>query len=300
MQNNLTKITKILDQEFNLQDCPPDMPLHQVFPREYSKQKFSIQDYVEPKFQEKYMGLMLNNSSDGTFGFVVFCVFFGDEIVKQLREQRISKVLVITHHPMEFESCGAGFILMKESSLQFCRENEISVYVLHNPLDVHATIATSQSIANALDLREQKRFDKFSIGFGGVLGELPEELLFDDFIEKCKIIFLQPEIHFEKRFDTVKKIGIIAGGGADVSLMKEALNLGCDTYLSGDYLNKVQNEYSKKLRQEFEKEASSLNLNLVECSHYSTESLVFLTEFPAYLENLGIKSIFIPQSDAWK
>jgi len=123
---------------------------------------------------------------------------------------------------------------------------------------------------------------------------------FDDFINTLKVIFNLNDVHYLQRFPTVHKIGVIAGGGAEVDYMKETMALACDTYLSGDYLNKVKTENSIRRRTEFEATKDSLSINLIECSHYTTEKLVLINEVQDYFKKLGLLTEFIDRADYWK
>jgi hypothetical protein len=76
--------------------------------------------------------------------------------------------------------------------------------------------------------------------------------------------------------------------------------LGCDTLLTGTYYNQVQTEIGQWYRDEFEKIRDSLEINLVEASHYATEAIVMQVDMADFCTNyLGVDCEFIAQDDPW-
>ena len=298
MLKSLNKLVYELDEKFNVAKCPPDIPFSRVVPREYEASGLDMGRYFYPEYLKKFNGLMLRNGDQ--VQKIYLAVFLSPEILDVILERGDRDALIFVHHPMEFESSGRGFLPLPEEYLKALQAFSLSVYAIHSPLDIHSEIATSQSIANQLNLIRQRRYNAYSIGFAGIVGELQMPVSFDDFLKALRRIFEINEIHFIKRTDTVHRVGVIAGGGADVAYIKESIALQCDTYLSGDYENKVRTENSIKKRQEFEKEKDDLNINLIECSHYATEKLVFIHELKTYFESVGYPCEFIPQKNPWK
>jgi len=75
--------------------------------------------------------------------------------------------------------------------------------------------------------------------------------------------------------------------------------LGCDTYLTGDFVSRVKNEYNEEERKKFESVKNNLNINLIGCSHYATEKLVFLNEITKLFKDRGFDTSFIEQDNPW-
>lgn len=77
------------------------------------------------------------------------------------------------------------------------------------------------------------------------------------------------------------------------------MELKCDTFLTGEYYNKLKMPFGEEERRIFKKERKNININLIECSHYATEKLVFLREIPDLFNKLRIPYEFIEQNDPW-
>ena len=294
----LEEIVNRLDSEFDIDKIPPDDPFSRILPKIYDAFNINFRSYINPKFLESFHGLVLKNGDE--INKVYLSVFFSGEILDKIFSQNITDALIFLHHPMDMESSDRGFLPMEEKYFLEMQRRKISVYALHTPLDIHKTISTSRSIAKTLNLKDIHEYNKCSVGYAGIYGTLSNKVRMDDFINTLKNVFNIDEIHYSQRFPDVYKIGIIAGGGAEVEYIKETIGLGCDTYLSGDYLNKVKTENSIRRRQEFEDIKDSLDINLIECSHYATERLVLINEMQNYFKNLGLTTEFIDRVNYWK
>ncbi len=295
---DLNSLTQKLNLEFGIENIPSDEPFSRILPKIYDAAHIEFRRYIFPQFLQNFHGLMLRNNDE--VSKVYLAVFLSEEILDKIFQQNISDALVFLHHPMDMESSGRGFLPIEERYFLELQRRKISVYCLHTPLDIHKTISTSHSIAKVLKLQNQQEYNECSIGYAGIYGNLEFRVNFTEFIELLKGIFNINEVHYLQRSASAQKIGVIAGGGAEVEYIKETIDLGCDTYLSGDYLNKVKTENSIRRRKEFEAIKDSLNINLVECSHYATEKLVLVNEMQDYFKSLGLETEFVDRADYWK
>lgn len=295
---NLGYFTRQLDAEFNLNNIPPDEPFSRILPKVYDAAHIEFRRYTTIQFLKTFHGLMSKNGN--IVNKVYLAVFLSGEILDKIFSQNISDALIFLHHPMDMESSNRGFLPIEEKYFLEMQRRRISIYCLHTPLDIHKSISTSRSIAKVLKLQDCHEYNQCSVGYTGIYGILEDSIPFTRFINSLKAIFNLSDIHYLQRSPTVYKVGIIAGGGAEVEYIRETINLGCDTYLSGDYLNKVKTKNSIRRRTEFEAVKDSLNINLVECSHYATEKLVLVNEMQDYFRNLGSETEFVDRSDYWK
>ena len=120
-----------------------------------------------------------------------------------------------------------------------------------------------------------------------------------EFLENTKVILNNSAVNFIDKGRRVSKIAIVPGGGTDPRLIQGAIYRGCDTYLTGEYYNKLKIPHGDEERKKFNKLVGGLNINMVEGSHYSTERLVFVNELPKLFNNLGLSYQFIEQDDPW-
>lgn len=293
----LHKLTSILDDFFNIDKFPKDMPFSKVLPEIYSKKKIDIKKYFTKSFLNKFHGLMLKN---GDFVNKIYgTVFLDRKVLNKIFLRNERDILIFSHHPMEDETSGAGFIALDEIYLKKMKELNISVYVLHTPFEMNKEISVTGSINNVLGLKNIIYSKNEPYEFLLPYGELPKKIKFEDFIEFLKNIFKIEKINFVKNREFVKKIVVLSGGATDIQFIKKAISLNCDTFLTGEYYNKIKLPFGDEERKIFDAEKDNFKINLIECSHYATEKLVFLREILELFKKIGIPYEFLEQDNPW-
>lgn len=137
------------------------------------------------------------------------------------------------------------------------RELGISLYVAHASLDAAPEIGTGDALAGLIGLPVEGRFASYMGGDAGVHGGWAGTL--GDLAEALQVaIGGSPEVH--ANLARCERVGMVTGGGGLTSYLDEAIDLGCDTYLTGE-----GGMYTRL----FAKEAG---LNLVLGGHYRTEA----------------------------
>jgi len=293
----LNFIVEMLNKKFKVADVPPDLPFSNLLPRKYDEKSIEFRKYFTKEFLKNFHGLMIKNGEE--IKRIYLTVFLSEEILEKIFKNNEQDVLIFSHHPMFMETSNRGFLPLEEKYFIEMKKRRISVYSLHSPLDINEEISTSKSIANKLSLKNLKVCAPWQGGFSGIYGELPEAINFEDFIKSLNVIFGIKECHFIKKSVDVFKVGIIAGGGTNIEDIKEIISLGCDTYLTGDFVNKVKNGYGEAERKKFESIKNSLNINLIECSHYATEKIVIFNEIAKLFDHYGFNTSFIKQDNPW-
>ena len=130
----------------------------------------------------------------------------------------------------------------------------------HAPLD-DADFGTSASLAQALGMKGCKKVMPYREQYyGGVAGEI-DPTDFESFAASLSHI-LQENVRCHRNNDRpVCRIAVAAGGGNMTSDMRTAVELGCDTYVTGEYAL-----YSQQY-------AGFCGMNLFVGSHTNTEIL---------------------------
>lgn len=294
----LNSIIEMLNDKFKVASIPPDLPFSNLLPRKYDKKGIEFRKYFTEDFLKNFHGLMIKNGED--IKKVYLTVFLSEEILDKVFRNNEQDILIFSHHPMFMETGNRGFLPLTEKYFIKMQKRKISVYSLHSPLDINELISTSGSIAKKINLKNLRRCAPWQGGFSGIYGEPPRAINFENFIKSLKIIFGIKECHFIKKYDNVFRVGIIAGGGTNTEDIKEIINLGCDTYLTGDFVSKVKNKYGEAERKKFKSIKNNLNINLIECSHYATEKIVILNEIAKLFDLYGLNTIFIEQDNPWE
>ncbi|MFT5873242.1 MAG: dinuclear metal center YbgI/SA1388 family protein [Clostridium sp.] len=161
--------------------------------------------------------------------------------------------LLITHHDAWEWMTG-----LKEDALRILKQSNITHFYIHLPLD-DAEFGNNTSILRKLGF---KVIDKFSNDDGmycGRIGEIDEPIEFEKLVNRIEVLLEEPIRKWKNNERLIKKIGVITGAGFSATDIKDAVNLGCDAYFTGEkILYTVQYaQYSK--------------INLIVGSHTFTE-----------------------------
>jgi dinuclear metal center YbgI/SA1388 family protein len=169
--------------------------------------------------------------------------------------------LIVTHHPLIFQamksitdetSIGRGIILL-------CR-NGISAINAHTNLD-QAPGGVNDVLAQTLGLKNIQIIDPTGEPAYGLLrcGEVNEQSL-DSFLGHVKHALGCKGLRYVDGGKSVRKVAV--GGGSCAGAMLDALDAGCDTFVTSDI----------KYNQFWD--ASDLGLNLIDAGHFPTENPV--------------------------
>ena len=144
-----------------------------------------------------------------------------------------------------------------EPKMARLRERGISLYCAHASLDAAAGIGTGDVLARLLGITVDGRFAAYLGGQAGVHGAWHGTL--DELTATVtSVLGAAPEVHRDA--DRCERVGIVTGAGSMTGWLQEALELGCDTYLTGE---------GSMYTRLFAKEAG---LNLLLGGHYRTEA----------------------------
>jgi putative NIF3 family GTP cyclohydrolase 1 type 2 len=290
------ELAERLDEFFRVGDYPPDdFAEIEEFCREAG---IPLEEYATSGFMQWHNGLMLHNGDEVERVYTV--VFPSDEVLAEVARRAESRpALVFTHHPMDFETSGRGLMPMGEAALRRLKEAGISFYSAHAPLDCHDTISTSRSLARAAGVRVDGVCAGYYGGHAGVIGSV-DETPFDAFVGRLRGALEVERIDTHAPSDSVARVAVVAGGAAFPPMMQEAIDLGCDTYLTGDFRVRHGGPWAEEHRPQFDAFLEKAPINLIGGSHYGTEALVLRHEMLGWFNGLGLAAEFVPQGDPWR
>lgn len=192
-----------------------------------------FENYIYELFGEERLSTVKDK---GEFGFTIkgieeitkigYATNLTPETVEEAIKNKVD--LILTHHD------AWDFIYgMKEICLEKLKENNISHYYIHLPLD-------DAEFGNNVTLLEKlgaEVIDKFCIEEGfycGRVGVLETELEFNELVDKIENILEEPVKSWKNNDRTIKKVGVLTGAGMSTNNIKEALELNCDVYITGE------------------------------------------------------------------
>ena len=160
-----------------------------------------------------------------------------ERVIAEERERGVPGAMVFTHHVADFETSDRGFRSIPVAQLDALRAANVTLYVLHAPLDCHPGISTSGALADGLGLRRTGVFAPYVGGVAGVVGEQAPEP-FAAFAARAAALCELPRLdaaQVRHAGRAVARVAVVAGGGDDAETLAEAEALGADTYLTGTW-----------------------------------------------------------------
>jgi hypothetical protein len=83
-------------------------------------------------------------------------------------------------------------------------------------------------------------------------------------------------------------------------MMQEAIDRGCDTYLTGDFRGRHGGPWAEEHRPKFHAFVESAPINLIGGSHFATEAEVLRNEMLGWFNSLDLPAEFVSQKDPWR
>jgi len=267
------KLYQKLDIDFELDLCQDD----------WSGMNYN--DYISDNFKNRYMGVLLDNSQE--IHSVYTAVFPSDYVLNKIIELDINSVLLVTHHPMIWDIRNIPvFQDINPKLLPILKQQKVSIYTIHVPLDKNGKYSTTTNLAKSLEITPEGEFYKYFGVKVGIYGKTelktPEGLA-----EKLSSIIGHKTKLWKYGSDDIldNRVALIAGGGNEIDIIQEVIDLGINTYITGIT---ALNDYSKETH-EFEKEK---RINTIGATHYSTEKFACIA-LCNYFEELRLHCEFI-------
>jgi len=260
----LDDVRQALDDEFRVdlvsQDDWSEIFAH-VYPDPYWR------DYAEPGYEARWNGLMVRGGEE--VERAVTCVFPGDGVIDELEP----RTLLFSEHPVDFAD-RPGFLPLARASFEALREKECSFYHVHAPLDQHPRISPSRLLAEGLGLEALEEYLPIDDGLPGgaaILGT--SELSLEGLVARLRV-FLGDDIpvHVVLRgHEHAGRVAVVAGGGADPEILRESLERGCDTFVTGNAGTYCELEHVQEVNRAFRRAAEEAHVSAIDATHYGTE-----------------------------
>lgn len=172
--------------------------------------------------------------------------------------------LLVTHHPLIWES---GFVtdetIQGQCVLELLEHN-IAHISAHTNLDcapggVNDTLAAVLGLTD-ISVIEPKGIDNWGNNWGLMRVGAVESQSLEDFLKKVKTALGCDGLRYVEGGRQVRRVAV--GGGACGSELRDAVNAGCDTFVTSDV----------KYNQFWD--ARELGINLIDAGHFHTENPV--------------------------
>ncbi len=190
---------------------------------------------------------------------ILFALDCYEEVIDEAIQHNAD--MIVTHHPFIFGKIkNLDYDLPLTKKIVKAIKNDIAVYSAHTNLDI-AKGGTNSVLFERLSLQRE---EPFAISEGseiGKVGFLKEEVTFKDFIDfvkkelKAEYVTVNGEMNKK-----IYKIALCTGSGGE--FISEAINKGCDCYITGD------------IKYHDAQKAFENGLCLIDATHYLTEVIV--------------------------
>jgi putative NIF3 family GTP cyclohydrolase 1 type 2 len=260
----LDDLVSALDDYFRVPDVRNDdwsPGFEHCYPEPYWRQ------YAEPGYEERWNGLMVRG--DESVDRAVTCVFPSDRIVAALAP----RTLLFSEHPLDFGDA-PGFLPLARESFETMRERGISFYHAHAPLDMHPELSPSRLCAQGIGLERLEEYYPIADGIPGGAAIIGESSLTLEGLAEALRAFLGPEIKVHvltRPRPEAGRVAVVAGGGADRSLLEASLERGCQTYVTGNAATNCVLDFVQEQVREFRELADEAGVALLDAMHYGME-----------------------------
>lgn len=238
-----------------------------------------LNDLLTPQLFHDYCnnGLCVEASDEVTK--VITGVSFRDRLIEAAVEEEADCIIV--HHPNGFWKNEDRILTGKFGErMRRLMKLGISLYGYHLPLDGHRGIGNNALIAKAMGLSNIQGFMQEGEASVGIIGEWESPATQVEFLESANIAFPQGiQNQFLFGSDSIKKVAICSGSGA--SGIEEAMNLGCDAFVTGE------------IKESVPILVEEAGFNLISAGHHRSEVFGVRALAQKITENLRIPAKFV-------
>ncbi len=285
----LKKLVAALEKAFPYDTSRVMEPLGFIFPAVNEEAGIAYKKYYSSLFLKKYNGLMLRGED---MVRKVYCaVFPDDEVLQAVLKDPEPGIFVFFHHCCGYDRV-AGFRPITVSLLEKIAARGISLYSMHMPFDFNSPLSTAVKLATVMDIDIEGEFAYIGDRATGVYGR-PAVGTVIEFASQVKKVTGSPDVVMILNGpDTVKRVGVIAGGGGYANLVNDAARYDCDLYFTGVVEELVELPPVQEANRFFREKAAQLGINLVGGGHYHTE-MIAVRDMVDFFRHLGLPGEFI-------
>jgi putative NIF3 family GTP cyclohydrolase 1 type 2 len=274
-------------------------------PKVYAEQKTNWKSAFEPEFNEHLNGLMLKGAL--TVNHVYLSAFPSLDVLDAFFDQAQEGDLLFSHHPI-YMNCGdprgdfgSGWEALPEDYISQFKDKGLPFYSCHGPMDNNIELGTRSAIIEALEAKVERDFFFDGTGYHGAICRIGS-ISWAELHSKLKSIFSIPYLDISGKLrDKVEKVALIAGGGDNISFLKEAEEEDVDAYIAGEIFSRLDTNWGEENNPrviEFEKQTSMM---LVGLSHSASEFLTMKTQMSDWFKkNFDVETTLLEQEDWWR
>lgn len=244
-----------------------------------------LDEYLLGDFKQSGIGLMCNFTEN--IEKVYTTVFLSHNVLSKLVSDNATNVLLFSHHPTNWDIKNHnGNYAVDEDYIIQLKERNISIYILHHPLDNFGDYSTCKTLADRLNINIEKPAFSYCGALCGVIGTTNHKTIHELNNHFSQVIGHETSLYLYGKEDIGdEKIAICPGGGNAMFVLNEMIKENIKILITGVT---IANDYSRQVHS-FEKDN---RVNILGGTHYSTEKFAPM-EMCKYFNDLGLPSEFI-------
>jgi putative NIF3 family GTP cyclohydrolase 1 type 2 len=246
-------------------------------------------EYVVPGWEGHWNGLCVSGADE--VERAATCVFPSDRIVAALEPA----TFLFAEHPLDFAD-EPGFLPLSLQTYQAMREQGISFYNAHAPLDMHPEVSPSRLCAEGVGLERLEEYFPICAGIPGGAAIIGESRLNVDGLADALRAYLGSEIKVHvltRPRSEAGRVAMVAGGGAMLDILDASLERGCQTYVTGNAATTCRLDFVQEQVRAFRERADAAGVTLIDAMHYGMEKPPQLA-MAEWFRARGLAAQFVP------
>jgi dinuclear metal center YbgI/SA1388 family protein len=188
--------------------------------------------------------------------------------------------LVLVHHGLFWDFMPAGLSATLAERLRPLFKHDVALAAYHLPLDGHPELGNNAILAERLGCERHEPFGTYRGVAIGRAGTFPGDgIAAPDLFTRVRELTAREPTVFDGGPDTVRRIGIVSGSGADS--LPEAIELGLDAFLTGEP------------REHVMADAREAGIHFIAAGHYATETFGVRALGDWLAERFGVEHVWV-------
>jgi len=245
-----------------------------------------LDQYLYPWFKQKGgMGLMCDFTE--AIETVYTTVFLSDNVLSGLLSDDVSNAMLLSHHPTNWDLRNhGGNYTAEEKYIAALKERNISVYILHHPLDNFGTYSTCGTLADQLGITVERPAFLYYGAMCGIIGTTDCKTISELSARYSRAVGHKTSLYLYGNEDIRgERIALCPGGGNAMFVLNEMVENNIKTLITGVT---IVNDHSREAHEY----ARNHRINILGGTHYSTEKYAPM-EMCKYFHALGLPCAFI-------
>ena len=246
----------------------------------------NLDKYLFSEFKQNGgMGLMCDFTDE--VKKVYTTVFLSEKVLSKILNDNVTNAMLFSHHPTNWSlKEHNGNYAAEEEYIKKLKERNVSVYVLHHPLDNFGKYSTCGTLANKLQIDIEKPAFLYFGALCGVIGTTNCKTINELHDHYSKTVGHKTSLYLYGDENIAgERVAICPGGGNAMFVINEMIKNNIKTLITGVT---IVNDYSRETH-ELEK---TNHINVFGGTHYSTERYAPI-EMCKYFNDLELLSEFV-------